>query len=170
MTIFPANPSRLDPYKNSRFLVYLDTSTTPMAEVIDVSCLAWDTEVVSERSGGESNHAILAPGTTTFEPVVLTRGVTQDNTLADWANEVIEFDHGIAIGPSLKNLRKEVRLVLLNEEGQPAIAYILHRCWPSRYQPFGLLNAGHPGTLIESITIQYEGFERDTSVVEPVEN
>ena len=169
MSIFPANPTRFDPYKNSRFIVYLDTSTTPVAEVIDVSCLAWDTEVVSERSGGESNHAILAPGTTSFEPIVLTRGVTQDTALADWANAVIQFDHGAASGPSLKTLRKEVRLVLLNEEGQPVIAYILHRAWPSRYQPFGTLDAGHPGTLIESITIQYEGFERDTSLVEPVE-
>jgi hypothetical protein len=46
-------------------------------------------------------------------------------------------------------------------------AFNLYRCWPSRYKPIGALDSNNTMTALESITLQYEGFERDTSVGEP---
>ena len=70
-------------------------------------------------------------------------------------------------GVALNELRKTVTITLLNEAGQAVKAYMLHRCWPSRYQPIGALDSNNTMTALESITLQYEGFERDTAVVEP---
>jgi hypothetical protein len=47
--------------------------------------------------------------------------------------------------------------------------YYVYRCWPSVYQPIPELDAGASMTLLESLTLEHEGWERDTEVVEPKE-
>ena len=64
---------------------------------------------------------------------------------------------------------RSVAITLLNEAGQPVKAFNLHRCGPSRYQPLGVLDSLDTLVALESITLQYEGFERDPAVVETKE-
>ena len=49
------------------------------------------------------------------------------------------------------------------------LRYLVHRCWPSEYVAVGALDANHGAVAIETLVIQNEGWERDTSVVEPLE-
>ena len=49
------------------------------------------------------------------------------------------------------------------------MAWNVHRCWPSEYVALGDLNAGDSAVVIESLTLQNEGWERDPNVTEPVE-
>jgi phage tail-like protein len=49
------------------------------------------------------------------------------------------------------------------------LAYKIHRCWPSLYQALPPLDANSADVAIEQIVLENEGWERDTSVTEPVE-
>ena len=70
---------------------------------------------------------------------------------------------------SLKDFRKDIVLELYNEAGQVVIAYKIYRCWVSEYEILPDLDANANAIAIEHITLQNEGWERDTSVKEPVE-
>jgi phage tail-like protein len=65
--------------------------------------------------------------------------------------------------------RKDIVIELLNEAGVIAIAYKVFRCWVSEYVALPELDANSNGIAIQSITIQNEGWERDTSITEPQE-
>ena len=70
---------------------------------------------------------------------------------------------------SLKNLRQEMRIELLNEEGQPVHRYLVHRAWVSEYQALPDLDAGTNAIAIEHIKLENEGWEHDLSLSEPAE-
>jgi phage tail-like protein len=70
---------------------------------------------------------------------------------------------------SLKNLRKEITIELLNEQGMVVKAFKVHRCWVSEYQGLPDLDSNADAVAIEKIVLQNEGWERDTGVSEPAE-
>jgi phage tail-like protein len=70
---------------------------------------------------------------------------------------------------SLKNLRKEVTIELEDEQGAVVMAFVVHRAWPTEYVALGQLDASSEETLVERLTLAHEGWERDTSVRDPVE-
>jgi phage tail-like protein len=167
--IFPANVNRYDPYKAYRFLVYFTTTspTVPVAAVSKVTGLKRSSDVIEYKEAG--NAVILKGlGRTKYEPITLERGITQDHTFETWANAAQVLDHGAA-STSLANLRQEVSITLLNEEAQPVLRWLVHRCWVSEYQALPDLDAGSNTIAIEHIKLENEGWERDTTLTEPVE-
>jgi phage tail-like protein len=167
MPIFPANINRFDPYKTYRFLVFFGTSTTPVAAVSKVAGLKRSSDVIEYKEAG--NAVILKGlGRTKYEPVTLERGVTQDKDFETWANAAQVLDHGSA-STSLANLRREISVTLLNEEAQPVLRWILHRCWVSEYQAVPDLDAGTNAVAIEHIKLENEGWERDLTLAESTE-
>ena len=167
MVQFSVNINRFDPYKSFRFLVYFDTSTTPVAGISKVTGLKRSSEVIEYKEAG--NMVIRKGlGRTKYEPITLERGVTHDPDFEAWANAAQVLDKG-APSSSLKTLRKEVRIELLNEAGQPVHRYIVHRCWVSEYQALGDLDGGSTATLLEHVKLENEGWERDLSLTEPTE-
>ncbi|MFD9452417.1 phage tail protein [Streptomyces sp. NPDC059985] len=164
---FSINADRFDPYKTYRFLVYFGTSTDPVAGVSKVSALKRSADVIEYKEGG---HPIIRKGLGRYkyEPITLERGVTFATELEDWANAGQKLDKGAA-GTSLKDLRKQLIIVLLNEQGQPARRYTIHRAWVSEYQAMPDLDAGTNAIAIEHIKIEHEGWERDTDLTEPKE-
>jgi phage tail-like protein len=167
MAIFTVNTSRFDPYKSYRFLVYFGTSTSPVAAVSKVSALKRSSDPIEYKEGG---YAIILKGLgrTKYEPITLDRGVTWDLDFETWANAAQLLKAG-APSTSLANLRKEIRITLLNEEGQPVHQYKVHRCWVSEFQAMPDLDAGQNAVAIEHIKIENEGWERDPSVTEQKE-
>jgi len=165
--IFPANMNRYFPYSTYRFLVYLGASSTPVAAVNKVSPIKRSSDVIEYKEGG--NAIILKGlGRTKYEPITLERGVTQDKDFITFANYAQVLDHG-SPNTSLANLRKEVSIVLLNEEAQPVLRYLVHRCWVSEFQAFPDLDAGANAVAIEHIKLENEGWEQDLTLAEPVE-
>jgi len=164
---FTVNINRFDPYKSYRFLVYFDTSTTPVAGVSKVTTLKRSADPIEYKEGG---NAIIRKGLgrTKYEAITMERGVTFDTDFEDWANAAQVLDKG-SPSTSLQNLRKEIRIELLNEEGQPVRCYIVHRCWVSEYQALPDLDAGTNAVAIEHIKLENEGWERDTSLAEALE-
>jgi phage tail-like protein len=166
-TIFPANMNRYNPYSTYRFLVYFGTTTTPVAAVSKVSAIKRSSEVIEYKEGG--NALILKGlGRTKYEPITLERGVTQNTDFITFANFAQVLDHG-SPSTSLANLRKEISIVLLNEEAQPVLRYLVHRCWVSEFQALPDLDAGANAVAIEHIKLENEGWEQDLTLAEPVE-
>jgi phage tail-like protein len=164
---FTVNINRYSPYSTWRFLVYLGTSTSPVAAVSKVSGVKRSSEVIEYKEGG--NAIILkGPGRTKYEPITLERGLTQDLDFVEWANAAQVLQSG-APTTSLASLRQEVRIDLLNEDGQPVWRFFVHRAWVSEYQALPDLDAGANAIAIEHIKLENEGWEQDTTLAEPLE-
>jgi phage tail-like protein len=167
MAEFPTNPTRFDPYKNFNFRVKWDGAYIPA--ISRVTGLIRTTEVVEHREGGDPSSSRKSTGLTQYEPITLERGLTDDTALEDWANLVWTLGKGLGSEMSLNDFRKTIFIELYNEAGQLVRAYKVYRCWPSVYQALPDLDAGANAIAIEHIRLENEGWERDTSVVEPTE-
>lgn len=164
--MFTVNAHRHDPYRTFKFQILIDGK--PVAGLRKMTALKKKTEPVKWRSAGDPSHERVMPGGSSFEPVTLEQGLTHDPVFEDWAALVNSIQGDAAM--SLKNFRKDIVINLLNLQGQVAISYKLYRAWVSDYQAMPDLDAGSMNAVgIQSITLQHEGWERDTSVAEPTE-
>jgi phage tail-like protein len=163
MAQFVVNPNRHDPYKQFKFQVKWEGRT--VAGVSHVGALRRSTEVIEHREGGDPSTPRKSPGRTQFQPIVLARGLTHDAEFESWANKVWQPGHDV----SLADFRRDIVIELINEAGQIVIAYKVYRCWPSEYVALPELDANATNVAFEQLVLQNEGWERDTSVVEPKE-
>jgi phage tail-like protein len=161
------NATRFDPYKNFKFRVKWDGRY--VAGITHVSGLRRRTDVIEHREGGDPSTSRKSPGRTTYDAITLERGVTHDSAFEDWANNVWRHGAGLGSEVSLKDFRKDITIELYNEAGQLVIAYRVYRCWVSEFQALPDLDARANSVAIQSITLENEGWERDTAVVEPKE-
>ena len=173
MAQFSVNTHRFDPYKNFKFRIKWDG--TYVAGVSKVSGLVRTTEVVKHRAGGDPSTPRVSPGQSQYEPITLERGVTHDVNFEQWANKVWDYanstkgdDNSNQI-VSLKDFRKDIIIELYNEAGQKVIAYNVYRCWVSEFNAMPELDGLGNAVAIQSIKLENEGWERDTSVKEPTE-
>jgi phage tail-like protein len=144
--------ARFDPYQNYKFRVKWDGRL--VAGISHVSALKRVTEVVEYREGGGASRKL--PGRTHYEAITLERGITRDPAFETWAKQVDTQ------GPALR-LRKEVRNEVYSDAGVLMLAYNIHRCWPSEYVALNSLDIAEQGRLIQSLTLQNEGWERDAA-------
>ena len=165
--LFPVNAHRYDPYRTFMFQVVIDG--TPVAGLKKMSVLKKSTEAVKWRSAGDPAHERVMPGGSSYEPVTLEQGLTHDPVFENWANLVNNIQGNAAM--SLVNYRKDIVLNVLNLQGTIAITYKLYRAWVSEYQALPEFDAGTMNAVgIQTITLQHEGWERDTAVTEPTES
>ena len=169
MAIFPANPTRLDPYKNFKFRVYFAGRTDAVAGISKITGLKRMTEVVEHREGGNPSTAHKSPGRTKYEAITLERGVTHDTEFESWANKVWNFGAGLGREVSLKDFRKDILIEIYNESGQLALAYNVFRCWVSEFTALPDLDANANAVAIQTLKLEHEGWERDYEVPEPSE-
>jgi phage tail-like protein len=167
MAQFAVNVNRFDPYKGFKFHVKWDGRI--IAGISRVSALKRTTEVVDHREGSDPNQPRPSPGRTNFEPITLERGVTHDTAFEDWANQVWRLGAPSGGEAALANFRKDIIIELCNEAGQVALSYKVYRCWVSEYQALAELESDGGSVLIQSITLENEGWERDVDVPQPAE-
>jgi len=167
MASFSVNPQRVDPYKNFKFRVRWEGRT--VAGISRVSGLRRRTEVIQHREGAQPSLPRKSPGLTSFDPIVLERGLTHDQEFERWANKVWQLGATSGTEVSLRDFRRDIGVEILNEAGQMVLAYRVYRCWISEYQALPDLDANGVDVAIESITLENEGWERDVTVKEPAE-
>ncbi len=161
---------RLVPYKNYKFQVTWDTKV--VAGVNKVGALSGKTGVVEWRAGGDPSTKQMSPGQTDYEAITLEQGVTDNIEFQQWANKVWDHPNSGALGKevSLKDVRKDITITLLNEAGQAVMAWNVHKCWVSEFTALPELDSMAGNTVaIQSMTLQNEGWERDPSVRPPHE-
>jgi phage tail-like protein len=165
--LFPVNTHRYDPYRTFKFQVVIDGKV--VAGLKKMGALKKKTTPVKWRASNDPSHERIMPGGTSYDPVNLEQGLSHDPVFENWANLVNNIQGDAAL--SLKNYRKDIIINVLNLQGKVAISYKLYRAWVSDYQALPDLDAGNMNTVgIQSITLQHEGWERDTSVAEPAES
>ena len=164
---FSVNAQRFDPYKNFKFRVKWDGRF--VAGVSKVGALKRTTEVVEHREGGDPSTVRKSPGQSKYDPITLERGVTHDPEFENWANKVWNFGANLGAEVSLADFRKDITLEVYNEAGQLAISYRIFRCWVSEFQALPDLDASDNAVAIQMLTLENEGWERDTAVTEPTE-
>lgn len=164
---FPVNAHRFDPYRTFKFQCIIDGQT--VAGLQKMGALKKTTEQVKWRSAGDPSHQRIMPGGTSYEAVTLEQGLTHDPVFENWANLVNNIQGDAAI--SLVDYRKDIIINVLNLQGQVAISYKLFRAWVSEYQATPEFDANSMNTVgIQTLTLQHEGWERDTAVTEPSES
>lgn len=164
---FPVNAHRHDPYRTFKFQVLINGQ--PVAALKKMGALKKKVESVKWRSAGDVSHERQLPGGTSYEPITLEQGLTHDPVFENWANLVnnIEGDGGM----SLKNFRKDIIINVLNLQGQVAISYKVFGAWVSEYQALPEFDASSMNAVgIQTITLQHNGWQRDTAVAEPAES
>ena len=163
---FPVNAHRHDPYRTFKFQIIIDGK--PVAGLKKMGALKRKTEAVKWRSAGDPSTERILPGGTSYEPVTLEQGLSHDPVFENWANLVNNVDGDAAM--SLANFRKDIVINVLNLQGTVVISYVLYRAWVSEYQALPELDAGSMNAVgIQTITLQHEGWQRDSAVQEPAE-
>ena len=165
MAKFSVNTHRHDPYRNFKFKIKWDGKH--VAGLSKCSALKKSTDPVDWREGGDPSTGHRLPGKTKYEAITLDAGVTHDTAFEEWANAVNNFQGDANM--SLKNFRKNITIDVFNLEGVKVLSYNVYDCWVSEYQALPELDAGANAVAIQTIKLENEGWERDTSVTEPTE-
>ena len=166
MPKFSVNTHREDPYRNFKFKVKWDNEY--VAGLSKCGALKKTVDVVDWREGGDPSHGRKLPGMTKYEAITLEAGITHDTAFEEWASKINNFEGDAAM--SLKDFRKDVTIEVTNLQGTTVLAYNVYRCWVSEYQAIPELDASGNAIMIQTITLQNEGWERDASVAEPTES
>ena len=156
-----------NPYLTYNFQVLWDN--TPVAAVTSVSGLTRKTQVVSFHAGGQPQSALKIPGQTDYQPIRLERGITISTAFEAWANRVWDYPNTKQLGNEvdLDSFRKDLQLVVYNQAGQATLRYNIYNCWPSEYTALPDLDAESNAVAIASLTIEHEGWDRDTTLTPP---
>ena len=160
MAELPANATRLGPYKNFNFRVKWDGRYIP--GVSRVSGLTRTTGAVENREGGDPGKPRKSTGFTEFSPITLERGLSDDPAFESWANLVWQYGASVGSEMLVDQFRKDILIEVYNEAGQLVRAYKVFRCWPREYQAMSALDANEAAVLIERLTLENEGWERET--------
>lgn len=145
-------PERTRPYPNVRFLLEIDG--IPEAGFSGCRVGGSATEPLCYREGNQPLDYRQIPGTTTYDPVRLERGVGDATALSGWRRLV---EQG-----RMAEARRTVAVVLLSEDGEPGPRWELRAAWPARYEA-PTLDARDGDVAIEALELVHEGIERATA-------
>jgi phage tail-like protein len=140
-----------------------------VAAVTSVGGLTRRTSVVTFHAGGQPQTALKIPGQTDYEPVRLMRGITMDTAFEDWANMMSNYPNTQTIGNQVQlgTFRKPLQLEVYDQMGILAVRFNLYHCWPSEYTALPDLNSDANAVALASLTIEHEGWDRDSTVQYP---
>ncbi len=138
---------RVDPYKNSRFLVEIDGIV--QAGFSDCTGLGSHVEPVEYREGGDPNTVRKLPGKVTYPDITLKWGITDSRDLYDW--------HFAAVSGHIQ--RKNGSIILLDDTGAEKVRWNFFNAWPSKWDGAAFTAKGND-VAIDSLTVSCERVER----------
>lgn len=141
--------NRTDPYRNFRFRLELDgieTGAFSEATIPDST-----TDPVDYREGNDATHQRKLSGLTKYGNVTLKKGIIDNMELYDWRKSI--EDSGAAAN------RKNISLILVDEEGNDKSRWDIVEAWPTKYDPSDFSAKGNE-VLIETLEIVHEGITR----------
>jgi phage tail-like protein len=140
---------RTDPYRNFRFRVELDGIQS--AAFSEATIPDSTTDPVDYREGTDPPHQKKLSGLTKYGNVTLKKGITDNLELYDWRKS-------IEASGAVKN-RKNISLILVDEEGNDKSRWDIVEAWPTKYDPSDFSAKGNE-VLIETLEIVHEGISR----------
>jgi phage tail-like protein len=179
-------PKDRDPLRNFNFRVdFVGYSSTTKKDIaakfasfgfISVSGIGINTETIPYREGGDNTITRKMPGQSDVGPLQLIRGVyiiNNESPMYEWYKSIfsVQWGKGNTAWDDDFRLRVIVRVLKhpvtewnKNGYGDPNARYsagmmmIFHNAWPSAIQ-WNDLNAGDNSVMVETMTLQHEGFE-----------
>lgn len=142
-----ATAQRVDPYRNFRFKVVLDSII--QAGFAECSGFGSSIEVVEYREGGDPARVRKLPGKASYPDITLKWGVTDSTELYDW--------HRDALNGNLQP--KNGSIVLLDDRGEEKVRWNFFNAWPSKYDGPDF-NAKGNEIAIDTLTLSCEWVER----------
>lgn len=141
-------PHRPDPYGGYNFFV----EWNGIIHAGFQKCSGLDsTQSAGEyREGTDPLTKRKLPGLNTYSNITLERGITNNDELWKWRQNLMQ---GTAD-------RRDISIVLLNDQGEEKIRWNLSYCWPSSWKAPGL-DATADGAAIETLELVHEGITVD---------
>jgi phage tail-like protein len=143
----PETGGRVDPYKNFRFLVEIDSIT--QAGFRECSGFGSSIEVVSYREGGETPTVRKLPGQVTYNDITLRWGITDSRELYDW--------HRDAVNGQIRRLNGSI--ILQDDVGEEVVRWNFENAWPSSWEGASF-DATASDVAIDALTVVCEKVER----------
>ena len=140
---------RNDPYRNCRFLLEIDGIT--QAGFSEVTIPDTSQDAIEYREGNEIPTSRKIPGLVKYGNLSLKWGITDSMELYEWRKLVEQGKR--------REYRRNIAIVLMDEEGNPASRWEFSQAWPSKYDAPDL-NAKGNDIAIENMEIVHEGMER----------
>lgn len=175
-----ARSCTVDPLEKFRFAVSWTAGNGSESTALvrlgfhDIQMPKRSTTKITYREGIDPDINQLAPGLSSMEDVVMSRGVIitdANNELYKWVSAVHNPTTGHvgrealsarAANAASSEFRKDVTIQMLDREGNVARQWTLFQAWPSNFVPGSDLNASEDGEKsMESLTLSYEDFREE---------
>ncbi|MBM3235937.1 phage tail protein [Candidatus Poribacteria bacterium] len=143
-----AQGERNDPYRNFRYRLEIDG--IQQAGFSDASGFDTTVDVVEYREGNETPTVRKLSGLTKYGNLTLKWGIT------DSSMELYKWHRAGFLG---KVERKNISVIVLDEEGSDVARWNFIQAWPTKYTPPTLTAKGNE-VAIETLEIVHEGMER----------
>jgi phage tail-like protein len=151
---------RNDPFRNFNFRIVMDG--TEVAACRKMSMLEASVNTVKFRAGNNASTVEeMLPGRVEYKPVVFEAGLTNDDTFELWARQLMDHDAQAEPRVAEPGFRREVEIRVLDIDNLTVVRmYVLHRAWPSKYTAMSDLVGDGNDTIIETLELTHQGFER----------
>ena len=121
------------------------------AGFMEVWGLEFEAGVIEYREGNDPVSTVRKlPGITKYSNITLKSGLTTDPSLWNWARQTVQGNVQ----------RADIAIVMLNDQRQPVLRWIVRNAWVCKYQG-PTLNAKGNEVAIETLQIAHEGLERE---------
>ena len=111
------------------------------------------TEVITQIAQDAKGQRVYQkiPGNTKWGDINLKRGFTNDDTLWNWRQSVLDG--------KMSDARKTVTITGYDTEGNPKLQFVAQRAWISSWKG-GSFNAKTSDVAVEEIVLVHEGLDR----------
>lgn len=140
---------RNDPYRGCRYLLEIDGIT--QAGFSEATIPDTTQDPIEYREGNEIPTVRKIPGLIKYGNLTLKWGITDSMELYEWRKQV---EQG-----KMKDARRNIAVVILDEEGNPKSRWEFVFAWPTKYDAPDL-NATGSDIAVETLEIAHEGMER----------
>lgn len=144
--------TRIDPLRNFRYRLEIDNIT--QAGFSEVAIAETTIDAVDYREGTDPPHVRKLSGLTKYGNITLKWGLTTGANALD----LFKWHADISAG-QIKDERKNVAIILLDEGGADSARFVVTDAWPVKYDPSDL-NAKGNEVVIELLELANEGIER----------
>ena len=140
---------RKEPGKKFKFIVEIDGIAQASFHTVYLPDIT--TNVIEYREGSEASMERKMPGLTEYNNLILRSAITESMELYDWYKLVLDG--------KISDARRNMSVVLLDDEGQEFARWNFTESWPCRYSPPDL-DAMDDGFALETFEIAYESMVR----------
>jgi len=140
---------RIDPYRNFKFRVEIDGIQT--AAFSEATIPDSTTDSVDYREGTDAPVQRKLSGLTKYGNITLKKGLTDSMELYEWRKQVEQSGASKA--------RKNMSLILIDEEGNDKARWDIVEAWPTKYDPSDFSAKGNE-VVIETLEVVHEGITR----------